>query len=131
MKIYRLLFFSIIALSAPVQAFQPAFEIVEHFDDLKTVAFIPKEEINKNPEWDPALSEPPVSVLDAIQAIKEFSKTPVIIDEIEIRQVPRHQGQWHYLIKVSNDAMKYKFSIYVVLMSGKVIPAIIEPETYK
>jgi hypothetical protein len=35
--------------------------------------------------------------------------------------------KWHYLIKTANSAMRFKYNIYVVLMNGKVVPAIIEP----
>lgn len=131
MNIYRYFILGIIALSAPVHAFQPTFEIVEQFDDLKTIAFIPVEDIDNNPMWDPAVSEPPISVFEAVQAIKKINKPPVSIDEIEIRKVPKREGQWHYLMKVSNGSVKDNVNIYVVLMSGKVIPAIIEPQGYK
>jgi hypothetical protein len=98
------------------------------------VAFISVKDINNDPEWNPDLDSPPLSVGDAIKAVKEFSKpskTDGKIKEIEIRQVPNHETRWHYLIKTTNDAMKTKMSIYVVLMNGKVIPAIIEPQGYK
>jgi len=45
--------------------------------------------------------------------------------------VPRHGKQWHYLIKVANESLRSKYSVYVVLMNGVVIPAMIEPEGYK
>ncbi|VAW56988.1 hypothetical protein MNBD_GAMMA07-2027, partial [hydrothermal vent metagenome] len=36
---------------------------------------------------------------------------------------------WHYLVKTEDNTAKTKYNIYVVLMNGKVIPAIIEPQT--
>jgi hypothetical protein len=53
------------------------------------------------------------------------------IREIEIRPLPGYPTRWHYLVKVANDALISKYSLYVVLMDGKIIPASIEPEGYK
>jgi hypothetical protein len=39
----------------------------------------------------------------------------------------KYKNKWHYLIKTANSAMRFKYNIYVVLMNGKVVPAIIEP----
>lgn len=75
-----------------------------------------------------------MSVGTAIQAVKEFvrgSNNSTIISEIELRPIPRHEKHWHYLIKIANDAKKTKYDLYVVLMDGKIIPAIIEPQGYK
>lgn len=127
----RHVLFALIFLSVDAFAFQPKVEIIEQFDNLKMVAFISAEEINSNPEWQPASQPPPLTVDAAINALKMIVKDPVSIVEIEIRQVPRHDRQWHYLIKVANDVMTSKYSVYVVLMSGKVIPAIIQPQGYK
>lgn len=131
MKYYRCLLIAILVLSTNVHAFQPNIEIFEQFDNIRMVAFISIEDINNNPDWNPDLGAPPLTVGEAIQAVKDFIKSTKPIKEIEIRSVPKHEKKWHYLIKIANDAMKTKYDIYVVLMSGKVIPAIIEPQGYK
>jgi len=131
MKNYRNLLITILLLSANAHAFQPKIEIIEQFDNLKMVAFITVEDINSNPEWNPNIDAPPLTVDGAIKAVKAFVKEPESIKEIEIRQVPKHEKQWHYLIKVVNDSMSAKYSVYVVLMNGSVIPAIIQPQGYK
>ncbi len=131
MRNYRYLLIAILFLSANAHAFQHKIEIIEQFDNLRMVSFITIEDINSNPEWDPDVDVPPLTVDKAIQAVKAFVKASGSIKEIEIRQVPKHEKQWHYLIKVNNDSMKSKYSVYLVLMSGKVIPAIIEPQGYK
>lgn len=131
MKYYRCLLITILVLSANAYASEPKIEIIEQFDNLRMVAFISMEEIHGNPEWDPNISEPPLTVSGAIKAVKAFIKVSGSINEIEIRQVPRHKKKWHYLIKITNDSMKSKYSIYVVLMNGTVIPAIIQPQGYK
>jgi len=134
MKYYRCLLIATLVLSANVHALQPKIEIIEQFDNLRMVAFIGMEDINNNPEWNPDSGAPPLTVGEAIQSVKDFIKTSdtsIDIKEIEIRPVPKREKQWHYLIKIANDAMKSKYDIYVVLMNGKVIPAIIEPQGYK
>ena len=134
MQYYRWLLMAVLAFSANAYAFQSKVEIIEQFDNLRMVAFIGREDINNSPEWEPNSGGPPLSVEEAIQAVKTFIKDPtgtLPIREIEIRTVPRHEKHWHYLVKIKNDAMKTKYDIYVVLMNGKVIPAIIEPQAYK
>ncbi len=134
MKQFSLLFLLALFLSSNGYAFQSKIEIVEQFDDIKMVAFISMKDIKSNPEWNPNLTAAPLSVAEAIQAVKHFVKTSGTLNaikEIEIRNVPKHDKQWHYLIKVVNNSMNSKFDIYVVLMSGKVIQGIIEPQGYK
>lgn len=134
MKYYRYLLLATLFSAANALALQPKVEIVEQFDNLRMVAFISVNDITDSPEWNPDSEPPPVTVSEAIQAVKAFDKNlkgPAAISEIEIRPVPRHEKHWHYLVKVANDTMQTKFDIYVVLMSGKVIPAMIEPKAYK
>lgn len=132
MKNYHWLFIFIFAFSANAHSYQPKVEIIEQFDNLKMVAFINMEDVNDNPKWMPGNNAPPLTVAEAIEVVNSFNnklKTTKPIVEIEIRQMSKHKGNWHYLIKVTNNAMKSKYDIYVVLMSGKVIPAIIEPQS--
>ncbi len=130
----RSLLIVMLGFSINAYAFQPRIQILEQFDDLTMVAYISVKDINSNPEWNPDMGPPPLTVSQAIQAVKNYvkiSKKSRIIKEIEIRPVPNHAKHWHYLIKITNDEMKTKYNIYVVLMNGKVIPAIIEPQGYK
>ncbi len=134
MKYYHWLFLATIVFSTSAHSFQSKVVIIEQFDDLRMVAYVSEKDINNNPEWNPDAGAPPLTVVQAIKAVRSFSKSPNIsgeIKEIEIRPAPKHGRHWHYLIKISNDTTKSKFDIYVVLMNGKVIPAIIEPQTYK
>lgn len=131
---YRYALLASILLLSNAHAFQPKVEIVEQFDNLRLVAFISMEDITSSPEWNPNIDAPPLRVDEAIQAVKEFyagSEGLAPIKEIEIRPVPRYETHWHYLIKIANPAKQTRYDIYVVLMSGRVIPAIIEPEGYK
>ncbi|NOY66035.1 MAG: hypothetical protein GXP13_01325 [Gammaproteobacteria bacterium] len=132
MKYYRLLLIAILVLSTNVYAYQPKIEIIEQFDNLRMIAFISAKDVNTSPQWNPDLGTPSLTVGEAVQAVRNFTRsTNIIVKEIEIRPLPNYEAHWHYLIKVVNNEMKTKFSIYVVLMNGKVIPAIVEPEGYK
>ena len=126
MSFFRSALMAALIISVNAQAFEAKVEIVEQFDSFKIVAFISAQEIADNPDWQPSLGEPPLSIGAAIQAVSDFTKTKSAINEIEIRQVADHQQKWHYLIRVANESMQAKNSIYVVLMNGKVISGIIE-----
>jgi len=134
MKFYRNFLLTIFIFSSNVNAFQPKVEIFEQFDNLRMVMFISMEDIKNSPEWNPGVDAPPLTIAEAIQAVKDFikhSKKPIVIKEIEIRPIPKHEKHWHYLIKIADNTMNTKYSIYTVLMDKKVIPAIIEPQGYK
>ncbi|HEC13849.1 MAG TPA: hypothetical protein ENI80_11510 [Acidiferrobacteraceae bacterium] len=133
---WLLLLLSIFSVNA--QSFQPSIEIIEQFDDVKLVAFINEADIENYPLWHPLTEAPPLSVNKAIQSIKNLYKTnrdhllPKSVKEVELRKISRHEYYWHYLVKIkTNNDKKPKYQIYVVLMNGKVIPALIETESYK
>ncbi|HHJ34545.1 MAG TPA: hypothetical protein ENJ87_02155 [Gammaproteobacteria bacterium] len=125
-------------LCGNAQAFQPSIEIIEQFDDVKLVAFINESDLKDYPLWQPLKEAPPLSIKSAIQAIQDqyAASHDVLIanavSEIELRKIDRHADYWHYLVKIKSDASNNtKFQVYIVLMSGKVIPALIETESYK
>lgn len=133
---WLLLFLTIISGSA--QSYQPLIEIIEQFDDVKLVAFINESDLENYPLWHPVKEAPPLSVSKAIQAVHDFHKknneniSAETVKEIELREITRHENYWHYLIKIKiNNDKKSKFQVYVVLMNGKVIPALTETESYK
>lgn len=122
--------FSLNALAS----YQPKVEIIEQFDNLRTIAFIEPSAIKQSPQWDPKLSPPPLTISAALEAVKNFRKEADFsndIKEIELRQLPHENNKWHYLIKIDNPELTSKYDIYVVLLNGIVIPAIIEPQSYK
>ena len=131
MKYYPSLLLLILTISLNAYAFKPKVEIIEQFDDLKMIAFISEDDMQGNPEWNPDLAVPPLTVAEAIKAVRSLTKKSKPIKEIEIRRVPNYENKWHYLIKSADSSMSSAYDIYVVLMSGKVIPGIIEPQGYK
>ena len=138
MRLLGLFAFWLISINAQAQAFQPSVEIIEQFDDVRLVAFVDEKDLENYPQWNPLHDAPPLSINKAIQSVSRFYKVnnahsmSNAIKEIELRTIPKHQGLWHYLIKVklgNNSSVGYQ--VYVVLMNGKVIPAMIETESYK
>ena len=134
MRLQVFAFLYVFALSTGVGAASPMVEIIERFDDLRMVAFVDQANIDASPAWNPGVSPIPLPVDEAIQSVKAFNKASdnaAAIEEIEIRKIPGDEQHWHYLVKIADDRMTTKYSVYLVLMTGKVVPAIIEPESYK
>jgi hypothetical protein len=135
MNYYRLITLVIAIFATGAHASQNKTEIVEQFDNIRVVTFIESDDITNSPVWNPDIDPLPLSVDGAIQAIRDFSKqAPNIgsVKEIELRTIKDNPGHWHYLVKMAGkDANKQKCKVYAVLMDGKVIPAIIEPESIK
>jgi len=130
------LFFLLLIISGSAQSFQASIEIVERFDDTRLIAFVKQSDLDNYPAWNPASEAPPLSIKQAIQAIHNLdiknNSNPAddMVKEIELREIPQYKSHWHYLIKV-RGTQSHRYQVYVVLMNGKVIPAMIEPESYK
>ncbi len=123
-------------LSANAWAFQPSVEIIERFDDVRVVAFVSEDDLKDYPLWQPASGTPPLSVGEAIAAVTRqrsgHRHTMGEVEEIELRKIAGRKDHWHYLVKLkARGAPGRGIEVYVVLMNGKVIPAIIEPEALK
>ncbi len=135
---YKWVLFFLTIVSANAQSYQSSIEIIEQFDDIKLVAFINDSDLKNYPQWQPVKEVPPLTISKAIQAVHNFHKknnekiVAETIEEIELREIPRYDSFWHYLIKIKiNDNKDSKHQVYVVLMNGKVIPALIETESFK
>ncbi len=131
-----LLFLTIMSVNA--QSGQLAIEIIEQFDDSKVVAFIGEDDIENYPIWQKLENVPPLPVNEAVKLVQYHLNgggqgvNSSVVKEIEIREIPRHPGYWHYLVKIkNNDAEGGKYRVFVVLMNGKLIPAIVEPDSFK
>lgn len=135
---FRFILLLLTIVSGNALAFQSSIEIIEQFDEVKLVAFINQNDIENYPLWHSLTEAPPLSISEAIQAVKKLYKShndklgTEAVREIELRVMPHHKKYWHYLIKMKGDDNgKQKYQVYVVLMNGKVIPAIMETESYK
>jgi len=127
-----------LAFSANAQSYQPSIEIIEQFDDVKLVAFIRESDLENYPQWNPVKEAPPLTINKAIQAVHDYHKknnaelATETVNEIELKKMTRHEKYWHYLIKIKiNGSDDAKYQVYIVLMNGKVIPALTETESYK
>jgi hypothetical protein len=118
-------------------AYQFPIEIIEYIDDIKVFAYLDKNDINEKAKWTPLKSPPPLSIHQALQAVQkyirsheDFTRAPLI--SIELKQIPHHKDYWHYLVKVRVTADgKAQPHFFVVMMDGKVVSALREPESIK
>lgn len=123
--------------SNSVLAFQFPVEMIEGVEGARVVVNINKEDLEKEVNWVAFESAPPVTVADALGIVREhLAKNPALKDatlrEIQLRRIPHHEDNWHYMVMVQtvredNPVLHY----YVVLMSGKLYTGIREPESYK
>jgi len=135
---WLLLLLTLTASVANAQSYQSSIEIIEQFDDVKLVAFIRESDLENYPHWNPIDEAPPLTIAKAIQAVHDYHKknnaelATETVNEIELKKMTRHEKYWHYLIKIKiNKSDDARYQVYVVLMNGKVIPALTETESYK
>lgn len=121
-------------LFQPVSAEQFPVEIIEQFDNARVVAFIRDADLASSPTWDPLAGPPPLTVQQAIQAVERQWQAAagqpgkLLIEELELRRISSHDNHWHYLVKARHGR---RVRYYVVLMNGKVVPSVREPEAVK
>ena len=132
----KLLPFVILLFSKTLYAYESPIEIIEYIDNVKVVAFINKADIKKTSAWIPFKSKPPLTVEKALAKVKLFLSKNTLksltMREIELKRVPHHNKYWHYLVKLSYKVNnQLQFHYFIVLMNGKVIAALKEPESIK
>ncbi len=123
--------------STQVFAVEFPIEISEYIDDVKIDAYINKVDLNKTSQWTPFESSPPLTINQALTAILNEEKSEIDFSNsrvigIELKPVPHHKSYWHYLVKIktiTEEGSEPHF--FIVLMDGKVITAIKEPESIK
>jgi len=133
----RVLPLLLIIFSGNIQASEFPIEIIEYIDNTKVVAFINESDIDRKLPWLPFKGALPLTVVDALKAIQEYvASDPELMNatltEIELKQIPRHEGYWHYMVKmktqINNKSLPHYF---IVLMNRKIIQGLREPETLK
>ena len=133
----KLLPLLLLLFSGKVLAYEFPIEVTEYIDDVKIVAYIDKNEISKTSQWVPFEGQPPLSIYDALQAVQKFMIENAEFAEtrltgIELKRIPHYEKNWHYLVKVKYKvADKMQPHFFLVLMDGKVISALREPESIK
>ena len=135
--VIRLVVPMLLLLSGKVLAFDFPIEITEYVDEVRIAAHINKDDLKNSLPWSPFEGPPPLSIHEALKAVQEYMKNDTdfasgVLDEIELRRIPHHEKDWHYLVRMkyqSDDTVQSHF--FLVLMDGKVISAIKEPESIK
>lgn len=133
----KLLPLLILLLSGKALAYDFPIEITEYIDNVKIIAYVNKNDIDKKLEWSPFKSSLPLSVTDALSAIQKYlaansAFTEVRFMSIELKQIPHHEKNWHYIVKVTYKMDEHTHPhFFVVLMDGKVISALTKPESIK
>jgi len=114
-------------------------EIIEHFDDTKIVIYVQQADVDQAPTWEPGRGAPPLSIEQLVKSVTAHnSGTPgsaeFQIRKIELKPVLRNpkRNSWYYLLRLKaiRDG-RPEIEYLAVLMSGKVLPAIREPDPYK
>jgi len=127
----------LLALSASSPAAQFPIEIFEYVDSARVVAFIDESDLDECTHWHPFEAPPALGIEGVTAAIRTYMASDkdlagAILSEIELRRVPHREKDWHYMVKLKTERDRGdRFRYLVVLMSGKVIPAIREPESVK
>ena len=124
--------------SAPILAYQFPFEVTEYIDDTKVDVFIDPRDLAAQQPWKPFQAPLPLTLDQALAAIARGIKQDRRIDRarlmgVELKPIPRRPGLWHYLVKMQAQLAggQHRPLYFIVLMNGKVIPAIREPEAIK
>lgn len=122
--------------SAKLFAYEFPIEATEYLDDVKVVAYIKKSDISQGLIWTPFASAPPLSMSAALQAIQDYAEKAglenMTLTGIELKPIPHHEKHWHYLVKVKTEEDDtFQSHYFVVLMDGKVIPALKQPDAIK
>ncbi|HEB82587.1 MAG TPA: hypothetical protein ENJ11_06970 [Gammaproteobacteria bacterium] len=126
----------LLVVAANAQANRYKTEIIEYIDDVKVVAFISEDDIKNAKQWVPGKQAVPLEIASVIDIISkhaasiEGSKLSIL--EIELKEIPHHQDYWHYVVKARMEKGEQKNAVFfVILMDGKLIPAMKEPEAIK
>ncbi|MDT8282152.1 MAG: hypothetical protein RQ982_04980 [Gammaproteobacteria bacterium] len=133
----RYLPFLLLLLTSRILANEYPVEIFEYLDDTKVVAFLKNSDIDKTAEWVPLETEVPLNINSALKAISDLAATDdslklISLTSIEIKQIPGHPNHWHYLVEMTTENTgKIQPQYFIVLLDGKVIPAVKEPEGFK
>jgi len=134
---YLHLIAAVLLLSAQARAIEFPLEVIEYIDDARVVAFVGQTDIDAASTWNPMQTTAPLTVDAALQAVRHalaaygIDSGSVELTSIELKEFPNQPGHWHYLVRLKRDGDKPHPRFYVVLMSGKAIPATLEPQALK
>lgn len=124
-------------ISGQALAVEFPLEISEYFDDIRIIAYVNQSDVDKEARWTPFQSPPPLSVRAALKEVQTHLKTDHVfanaeLTSIELKPIPKQKDYWHYLVKIryTQDGIT-RPHFFVVLMDGKVISALKQPDSIK
>ena len=114
-------------------------EIIERFADARIVIYTQKNAIEESPTWSPSEGAPPLTIEILVKTIQKWSAADPnlaksTIRKIELKPISHYENldRWYYLVQLKIESQDHSGMHYVaVLMNGKILSAIREPETYK
>ena len=134
---YMLLF--AMAVVAKVNAAPWPLEIYDVMDDHKIVVFLHDDDIIASPEWRPSEGPPPLTIEAALRHLRDWIGNDKRLagaefHELELKPIHSHdqQHRWYYLVQLTHvDGGHGKPRYAVILLNGKVVPAMVEPASFK
>lgn len=114
-------------------------EIIERFADARIVVYIQQTAIDQSPAWDPMEGAPPLTIEALVKTIQNWSAGDPVMAKSTIRKIElkpirlkNSQDRWYYLVQLQAEHQDHTTMHYLaVLMNGKILQAIKEPEPYK
>ncbi len=112
-------------------------EIFEVMDNSKLVIFIKDKDIEKSPSWSPAQGKPPLSIEKVLDSVKKWiAHNPdlngLAVRGIKLKPINHHKNHWYYIVQLKSISEINKKPGYIaVLLSGQVVPAMVEPASIK
>jgi hypothetical protein len=119
------------------RAYEFPIEVIEYIDNVRVVAFVYEKDLHAAQRWQPSDGPPPLEIGDALHVLRAYlAAEPALagatLTAIELKSIPGLERQWHYLVRMRLPGDDRPHSGYfVVLMSGKVIQGLREPQSIK
>ncbi len=112
-------------------------EIIDHLDNATLVIYANESDLESSPKWSPEEGAPPFGLSDLLKAVGDWKKQNNYadgIEKVELKPIAHHEkeGRWYYLVQLKDledDGHAHRY--LAVLMNGKTIAAVKEPEAYK
>jgi hypothetical protein len=127
----------LLLVSGQALAVEFPLEITEYIDDIRIIAYLKQSDVDREARWTPFESAPPLTVQAALDKVQSYIRTDnafadAELTSIELKPIPKQKDYWHYLVKMkyTQDGVS-RPHFFVVLMDGKVISALRQPDPIK
>lgn len=112
-------------------------ELMEYVGTHRVVAFIDAKDVEAVPTWRPFQGPPPETMEEALEDVRDYVAADEIfesarVEQVSLRQIPHLEDRWHYVVALeTNEGAETRNRYLVVLMNGKIVPAIEAPQSIK